>query len=208
MQRFFSSDMDFTAIKLITVNSLAYQVGLSRIRCLPEGCSLCLLSVVQLLLPRICRSEFVALHSENVLENLSDYLRDKFEYSNAELESLPEDKREEAKNFNQLLREFPQRAANKRQINPHILLFPSHPPHPIPSTPPRPLVVCYLFLYPLKVFYFRQPPTWHEFDSPDSFDPLDPLPLLLLLAPTLFCPISACFRKLLLPPPPLRGFLS
>nr|CUU99071.1 hypothetical transcript [Hymenolepis microstoma] len=58
---------------------------------------------------KICRTEFVALHSENVLENLSDYLRDKFEYSEAELESLPEDKREEAKNFNQLLRQFPQR---------------------------------------------------------------------------------------------------
>ncbi|VDK23028.1 unnamed protein product [Taenia asiatica] len=66
----------------------------------------------------ICREEFVALHSENILENLSDYLREKFEYSQAELEKLPEKKRDEAVNFNNLLKQFPRRG----KFN--VLVFP------------------------------------------------------------------------------------
>ncbi|KAL5965001.1 DNA-directed RNA polymerase mitochondrial [Taenia solium] len=68
---------------------------------------------------QICREEFVALHSENILENLSDYLREKFEYSQAELEKLPEKKRDEAVNFNNLLKQFPKRGKFS------VLVFPA-----------------------------------------------------------------------------------
>ncbi|THD22134.1 DNA-directed RNA polymerase [Fasciola hepatica] len=56
----------------------------------------------------ICREEFIALHSEPILQNFADYLRQRFAYSQSEIANMTsETRRARAMAFNQLLSHVP-----------------------------------------------------------------------------------------------------
>ncbi|TGZ50622.1 hypothetical protein CRM22_010775 [Opisthorchis felineus] len=57
---------------------------------------------------RICREEFIALHSEPILTNFADYLRSKFAYTKEEISQMNSElKRAKASAFNEILARVP-----------------------------------------------------------------------------------------------------
>ncbi|OON23578.1 DNA-directed RNA polymerase [Opisthorchis viverrini] len=57
---------------------------------------------------RICREEFIALHSEPILTNFADYLRSKFAYTKEEISEMNSElKRAKASAFNEILARVP-----------------------------------------------------------------------------------------------------
>ncbi|KAL3316404.1 hypothetical protein Ciccas_004958 [Cichlidogyrus casuarinus] len=61
-------------------------------------------------LNQICREEFIALHSQPVLEDLSEYIQERFGYTTSELEAISDpEKRAKAISFNNLLRKVPEK---------------------------------------------------------------------------------------------------
>ncbi|KAF6771949.1 hypothetical protein AHF37_09646 [Paragonimus kellicotti] len=57
---------------------------------------------------RICREEFIALHSEPILKNFADYLQSRFAYTSTEIAQMDcEMKRAKALAFNELLKRVP-----------------------------------------------------------------------------------------------------
>ncbi|CAI2737114.1 unnamed protein product [Dicrocoelium dendriticum] len=57
---------------------------------------------------QICREEFIALHSEPILHNFAEYLRQKFAYTPDEISQMScELKRSKALSFNALLDRVP-----------------------------------------------------------------------------------------------------